>query len=52
VLVVTANCSSTPVDVPGDALPDLGRARLLLATHGDTGSLRLLPWESRIYLLG
>jgi oligo-1,6-glucosidase len=52
VLVVTANCSSTPVEVPGDALPDIGRARLLLATHGDVGSLRLLPWESRIYLLG
>jgi oligo-1,6-glucosidase len=52
VLVVMANCSSTPVNVPGDALPDLGRAQLLLATHGDAGSLRLLPWESRIYLLG
>jgi oligo-1,6-glucosidase len=52
VLVVAANCSSTPAEVPGDALPDLGRARLLLATHGDTGSPRLEPWESRIYLLG
>jgi oligo-1,6-glucosidase len=52
VLVVMANCSSTPVDVPGDALPHLGRAQLLLATHGDAGSLRLVPWESRIYLLG
>jgi oligo-1,6-glucosidase len=52
VLVVMANCSSTAVDVPGDALPHLGRAQLLLATHGDAGSLRLLPWESRIYLLG
>ena len=52
VLVVAANCSSTPVEMPGDALPDLGRARLLLATHGDIGSLLLEPWESRIYLLG
>ena len=52
VLVVAANCSSTPVELPGDSLPDLGRARLLLSTHGDTGSLRLEPWESRIYLLG
>ena len=48
VLIVMANCSSTPVDVPGDALPDLGQARLLLATHGNPGSLRLQPW-SRIY---
>ena len=52
VLVVAANCSSTPVELPGHSLPDLGRARLLLSTHGDTGSLRLEPWESRIYLLG
>jgi oligo-1,6-glucosidase len=52
VIVVAGNCSSTPVELPGDSLPDLGRARLLLATHGDTGSLRLEPWESRIYLLG
>jgi oligo-1,6-glucosidase len=52
VLVVAANCSSTPADVPGDALPDLDRARLLLGTHGETDSLRLQPWESRIYLLG
>ena len=52
VLVVMANCSSAPVDVPADALPDLGRAQLLLATHRDAGSLRLLPWESRVYLLG
>jgi len=52
VLVVAANCSSAPVELPGDSLPDLGGARLLLATHKDTGSLRLEPWESRIYLLG
>jgi oligo-1,6-glucosidase len=52
VLVVAANCSSTPVELPRDSLPDLGGARLLLATHGDTGSLRLEPWESRIYLRG
>jgi oligo-1,6-glucosidase len=52
VLVVIANCSSTLVETPADALPDLGGGQLLLATHADTSSLRLQPWESRIYLLG
>jgi oligo-1,6-glucosidase len=52
VLVVAANCSSAPVEMPRDALPDLNRARLLVATHGNTGSLHMEPWESRIYLLG
>jgi oligo-1,6-glucosidase len=49
-LVVLANCSSRPVEAPGDAIPDLGRAQLLLATHS-TATLQLQPWESRIYLL-
>jgi oligo-1,6-glucosidase len=52
VLAVIANCSSTLVETPADALPNLGRGQLLLATHADTSSLRLQPWESRIYLLG
>jgi oligo-1,6-glucosidase len=52
VLVVIANCSSTLVETPADALPNLGGSQLLLATHADTSSLRLQPWESRIYLLG
>jgi oligo-1,6-glucosidase len=51
-LVMLANCSSTPAAVPDGALPDLGRARLLLATHEDSMSLDVQPWESRIYLLG
>jgi len=50
-LVVLANCSSRPVEVPGDAVPDLGRAQLLLATHSATDTLVLQPWESRVYLL-
>ena len=50
-LVVLANCSSRPVEVPGDGIPDLGRAQLLLATHSATDTLQLQPWESRIYLL-
>jgi oligo-1,6-glucosidase len=51
VLLVVANCSSTPVAVPWSELPDAGGAELMLGTHGtgDTGSL--LPWESRVLLL-
>jgi oligo-1,6-glucosidase len=52
VLVMIANCSSEPISVPTDALPDLTGAQLLLATHGDSTALDLEPWESRIYLLG
>jgi oligo-1,6-glucosidase len=51
VLVMIANCSSVPVSVPPDATPDLTGAQVLLATHGDSTSLELEPWESRIYLL-
>jgi oligo-1,6-glucosidase len=51
-LVMVANCSSIPAAVPDGALPDLAQARVLLATHGDSRSLDLQPWESRIYLLG
>jgi oligo-1,6-glucosidase len=51
VLVMIANCSSVPVNVPSDATPDLTGAQILLATHGDSMSLQLEPWESRIYLL-
>jgi oligo-1,6-glucosidase len=51
VLLVVANCSSTPAAVPWSELPDAGGAELLLGTHatGDAGSL--LPWESRVLLL-
>ncbi len=50
-LVLVANCSSAQVTVPDGALPDLGGARIALATHANR-SLDLLPWESRIYLVG
>jgi oligo-1,6-glucosidase len=52
VLLIIANCSSDPASVPTDAVPDLTGARVLLATHGDSTSLELAPWDSRIYLLG
>ena len=51
VLMMIANCSSDPASVPPDAIPDLSGARVLLTTHGDSTSLELEPWESRIYLL-
>ena len=52
VLVMIANCSSEPVSVPPDAIPELTGAQVLLATHGESTSLELEPWESRIYLRG
>jgi oligo-1,6-glucosidase len=52
VLMMIANCSSDPASVPPDAIPDLSGAQVLLTTHGDSRSLELQPWESRIYLLG
>jgi oligo-1,6-glucosidase len=51
-LVMIANCSSEPASVPRDAVPDLTTGHVLLPTHGDSTSLDLEPWESRIYLLG
>jgi oligo-1,6-glucosidase len=51
VLLMVANCSSEPAHVPGDTLPDLTGAQVLLTTHGESTSLDLSPWESRVYLL-
>jgi oligo-1,6-glucosidase len=52
VLLTIANWSSRPARVPPGAVPDLTDAKVLLTTHGDTTSLDLEPWESRIYLFG
>ncbi len=52
VLLVVANCSSRPVTVPGDALPEVTGARLLLSTHPGAATPELAPWESRIHLIG
>jgi oligo-1,6-glucosidase len=49
---MVANCSSQPTRLPSGAIPDLTGAQVLLATHGDSTSLDLEPWESRIYLFG
>ncbi|HEU4907650.1 MAG TPA: DUF3459 domain-containing protein, partial [Propionibacteriaceae bacterium] len=51
VLLMIANCSSEGASVPPNAIPDLTGAQVLLATHGNSTSLELQPWESRIYLL-
>jgi oligo-1,6-glucosidase len=59
-LLVVANCSSRPVTVPADDVPDLWGAGMLVGTHGThgttgthgmTGALDLQPWESRVYLV-
>jgi oligo-1,6-glucosidase len=52
VLVMVANCSSTPATVPPGSLPNVTGARLLLSTHPGAASAVLQPWESRIHLLG
>jgi len=48
-LLVLANCSSSPVAVPLDAVPDLSGSDVLLPTHAPPYGLDLRPWESRIH---
>ncbi|MBA8793989.1 oligo-1,6-glucosidase [Friedmanniella endophytica] len=50
-VLLLANCSSAPVELPSDGLPDLAGATLLLGTHGDGGGQTLAAWESRILAL-
>jgi oligo-1,6-glucosidase len=51
VLLVLANCSSSPATVPPDAVPELTGSEVLLPTHGTSYDLTLRPWESRIHRL-
>lgn len=51
VVLVLANCSSTPADLPVDGLPQWQGATLLLGTHDDPNTHLLQPWESRILQL-
>ena len=51
VLLVLANCSSTPVELPLHDLPSLDGAELVLGTHADAAPAALAPWESRILRL-
>ncbi|NUR09943.1 MAG: alpha-glucosidase [Nocardioidaceae bacterium] len=52
VLLVLANCSSTPATLDDGGLPDLSGAELLLGTHDGGGGTTLAPWESRLLGLG
>ena len=51
VLLIVANCSSTPAELP-PTLPALDGAELVLGTHPDAATGRLAPWESRLLRLG
>ena len=51
VLLVIANCSSSPAEIPVGSLPTLDGAELLLATHDEATASTLAPWESRILRL-
>ncbi len=51
-LLVLANFSAEPLELPTDGLPDRAGATLLLGTHpGDGLSGTLAPWESRVLQL-
>ena len=53
VLVMVANCSSTPAQVPDGSLPDLTGSHGCCWPPTESGPrLDLEPWESRIYLIG
>jgi oligo-1,6-glucosidase len=50
-LLVLANCSSQAAVVDAGSVPDLAGSEVLLPTHGESWSLALQPWESRIHRL-
>ena len=51
-ILLLANCSSEPVQIPTDGLPDRSGAELLLGTHPQAPeSSTLAPWESRVLLV-
>ena len=50
-LLVLANCSSAPAEIPSEQLPALAGAGVLLGTHPDGAESALAPWESRILRL-
>ena len=51
VLLVIANCSSTPAEIPPASLPPFGDAVLVLGTHDNPSTATLAPWESRVLRL-
>lgn len=50
-LLVLANCSSTPVELPDVGLPSLVDAELVLGNQDNADAPILDPWESRIVRL-
>ncbi|MET1005266.1 MAG: alpha-glucosidase C-terminal domain-containing protein, partial [Propionibacteriaceae bacterium] len=51
-LLVLANLSTEPLELPTSGLPDRTGATLLLGTHsGDGSNDTLAPWESRVLRL-
>ena len=51
VLLVVANCSSSPAALPSASLPAVDGAVLVLGTHPDDNTGTLAPWESRVLRL-
>jgi oligo-1,6-glucosidase len=51
VLLVLANCSSAPAEVGAELVADLTGSTVLLATHEEAETAKLLPWESRVLRL-
>lgn len=47
-LLVVANCSSRPAELPLQELGELDDAELVLGTHADRDPGRLAAWESRV----
>ena len=50
-LLVLANCSSRPAELPRDGLPSLQGAEAWLGTHPAAVVTSMAPWESRVLLL-
>lgn len=50
-VLVLANCSPQPAEVPVADLPEHSDAELLLGTHDDADPATLAPWESRVLAL-
>ena len=50
-LLVLANCSSSPATIEPGSVPALEGSEVLLPTHGPSYSLTLQAWESRVHRL-
>ena len=50
-LLVVANCSSRPAELPAGALPSLEGAELVIGVNAGESATSLAPWESRVLRL-